>query len=269
MKKITLYLTLALVVSAVSACQNPTANQPTNQAANQSSVKEATQASNSTQTATLTQAPTPKDFRFSQEEMHDIANPNKLAWRVFYDKPSTGEHAKWFDAVKRGDLELVKYMVENGQDLEAKDTGSLQQTALGWAAFIGYEDMTDYLISKGASLHATDTGDVYNVLKSAVLGKNTAIVKKIHALLEQEGKVDLNDQTVESDGETLVMVAASNNRLQTVEYLIARGANVNLVSTVKDQSPLSFACDRGHVEMQQLLIKHGAVNHRTGKQNCQ
>lgn len=80
--------------------------------------------------------------------------------------------------MQKGDLVTVKYMANNGQDLEVKDVGSLGQTALGWSAFIGYEDMTDYLIEKGASLYATDKGDVYNVLKSAVLGKNTNIVKK-------------------------------------------------------------------------------------------
>lgn len=215
-------------------------------------------------------------FRFSDEENFDIANDKKLAWRVFYKEPSTGDNAEWFDAVKKGDLATVKYMVENGQDLEVKDTGSLEQTALGWAAFIGYEDMVDYLIGKGASLYATDKGDVYNVLKSAVLGKNTNVVKKVHAKLNADKKVDLNDQTVESDGETLVMVAASNNRLETVKYLHSQGANLNLVATTTDpklnaynQSPYSYACTRGHKEMQDLLASLGAINHRTGKASCE
>lgn len=230
-----------------------------------------------TTTPKVTTAPTPTTgFRFSDEENFDIANENKLAWRIFYKEPSKGEHGAWFDAVKRGDLATVKYMVENGQDLEAKDTGSLEQTALGWAAFIGYEDMVDYLISQGASLYATDKGDVYNVLKSAVLGKNTNIVKKIHARLNADKPVDLNDQTVESDGETLVMVAASNNRLETVKYLAAQGANLNLVATTDNpklgsynQSPYSYACTRGHKDMQALLASLGAINHRTGKASCE
>lgn len=215
-----------------------------------------------------------KGFRFSLEEMQDIANPKKLSWRIFYEKPSEGPDAAWFDAVKRGDLAAVKKMVENGQNLEAKDEASLGQTALGWAAFIGYEDMVDYLIERGADLNATDRGDVYNVLKSAVLGKNTNIVKKVYAKLKD--KTDLNDQTVESDGETLIMVAASNNRIDTVKYLLSLGANPNLVTTQTDksagsynQSALSYACTRGHKEMQQLLISHGAINHRTGKSSCE
>ena len=167
-------------------------------------------------------------------------------------------------------------MVNNGQDLEVKDTGSLNQTALGWAAFIGYEDMVDYLVSKGADIYAKDDGDVYNVMKSAVLGKNTNIVKKVHTLLNEKAPVDLNDQTVESDGETLIMVAASNNRLETVKYLLAQGANPNLVATTKDkkmgsynQGAYSYACSRDLVDMQKLLAANGAVNHRTGKASCE
>lgn len=220
--------------------------------------------SNSNTPAVTTPAPT-TGFRFTQEEMQDIANPKKLSWRIFYDKPSQGEHAQWFDAVKRGDLATVQKMVEQGQNLEAKDEASLGQTALGWAAFIGYEDMVDYLISKGASLQATDRGDVYNVLKSAVLGKNVNIVKKIHKLLPN---TDFNDQSLEDDGETLIMVAASNNRIEIVKYLLTQGANPNLVAK-KDASALSYACERGHTEMQQLLISHGVINHKTGKSSCQ
>lgn len=236
-----------------------------------------TNASKDVPTQVTKAAPTPQTgFRFSAAENFDIANKDRLSYRNFYSKPSEGVDAKWFDAVKRGDLPTVKYMVENGQNLEAKDTGSLDQTALGWAAFIGYEDMVDYLISKGASIYATDKGDVYNVMKSATLGKNTNIVKKIHQLLNKKAPVDLNDQTVEGDGETLIMVAASNNRIETVKYLLAQGANPNLVATTKDkkmgsynQGAYSYACSRNLVDMQKLLAANGAINHRTGKVSCE
>lgn len=236
-----------------------------------------TNASKDVPTQVTKAAPTPQTgFRFSAAKNFDIANKDRLSYRNFYSKPSEGADAKWFDAVKRGDLPTVKYMVENGQNLEAKDTGSLDQTALGWAAFIGYEDMVDYLISKGASIYATDKGDVYNVMKSATLGKNTNIVKKIHQLLNKKTPVDLNDQTVEGDGETLIMVAASNNRIETVKYLLAQGANPNLVATTKDkkmgsynQGAYSYACSRNLVDMQKLLAANGAINHRTGKASCE
>ncbi|WP_319939281.1 ankyrin repeat domain-containing protein [Xenorhabdus littoralis] len=162
-----------------------------------------------------------KKFRLDYTEMVELASSQKLPHRIFYEKPSTGENSKWFDAVKQGDLDTIKKMVENGHDIETKDTGSLDQTALGWAAFIGYEDIVDYLLSKNANLWAIDRGDVHHALKSAVLGKNTNIVKKIHNLMKDQ--LDLNDQTIEEDGETSVMIAASNNRIDTVKYFIEQG----------------------------------------------
>ncbi len=242
-----------------------------------SNISPVTSANSNATVAVAKTAPIPQvGYRFSDAENFDIVNKDKLSYRNYYSEPSKGADATWFDAVKKGDLATVKYMVSNGQNLEVKDTGNLGQTALGWAAFIGYEDMVDYLVSQGASLYATDKGDVYNVLKSAALGKNTNVVKKVYEWLNAKAPVDLNDQTQESDGETLIMVSASNNRLETVKYLLSKGANPNLVATTKDtklgsynQSAYSYACGRGHVEMQNLLKANGAINHRTGKASCE
>lgn len=214
-----------------------------------------------------------QQFRLDYAEMVDLANDNKLPHRNFYAKPSEGPDAAWFDAVKQGDLETVKQMVDAGQIIEVKDVGSLNQTALGWAAFIGYEDMVDYLLSKNANLWATDKGDVYHALKSASLGKNANIVKKLRELLKYG--YDINDVSYEDDGETLVMVAASNNRMDVVKYFISQDADLNKVTTIQDpkrfsynHSALSYACLRDYKEMQQLLIENGAINHRTGTTQC-
>ena len=216
--------------------------------------------------APSTAAPAASGWRLTQAQMEEIASAKKLPHRVFYGKPSTGPDAAWFDAVKRGDTATVKRMLDAGQAIEAKDEASQGQTALGWAAFIGYEDMFDLLVSRGANLRATDRGDVFNVFKSAVLGNSVALVKMSRALLKDD--IQINDQKSDREGETFVMVAASNNRMDTVKYFIAEGADLNLVSKVKDQSALSFACDNGYPDMQKLLIAHGAINHRNGKPSC-
>lgn len=209
-----------------------------------------------------------QQFRLDYSEMVEIANPDRLAWRVFYDKPSEGPDAAWFDAVKQGDLATVKAMVENGQDIEVKDEASLGQTALGWAAFIGYEDMVDYLLSQNADLWATDRGDVSHVLKSAALGKNVNVFAKLYELLKD--KVDINDQVHDMQGETMLIVAASNDRYEIVDYLLKLGAEPNRVTTETDvnspafdQDALTFACERGNNQVVQLLIENGAINHRT------
>ncbi|SES85981.1 ankyrin repeat domain-containing protein [Thorsellia anophelis] len=204
------------------------------------------------------------EFLLSKEEMQDIASPTKLSHRIFYAEPSKGADAAWFDAVKKGDLATVKSMVEAGQNIEAKDEASLGQTALGWAAFIGYEDMVKYLVAQNADLFATDRADVKNSLKSAVLGKNVNVVKYLYELLKDE--VDLNEQ--EADGETMLIVAASNDRLDIVKFLLENGADISVISEPKQQNALTFACKGGYQEVADYLISKGAVNFKTGKPSC-
>lgn len=204
-------------------------------------------------------------FRLSYNEMYEIANPNLLKHRIFYEEPSQGPDALWFDAVKRGNLEDIKKMLAAGQNIEAKDTASLGQTALGWAAFIGYMDIVEYLVEQGADIRATDKADVYNTLKSAVLGNNVEVVKYLYNLLKDESDWD----ALESDGETLFMVAAVDGRLETVKFILQFNPNLNVVAPQFNVSPLSGACDRGFKEVAQLLINNGAINHKTGRSSCE
>ncbi|CAK9884292.1 MAG: hypothetical protein XXXJIFNMEKO3_00674 [Candidatus Erwinia impunctatus] len=213
----------------------------------------------------LSNPPALADYRLDYAEMRDIANATKLAHRAFY-VPSVGPDAQWFDAVKKGNLAEVKKRVSAGQHLEAKDESMFGQTALGWAAFIGYLDVVEYLVNQGADLFATDRADVKNVLKSAVLGKNVEVVKYIYPKLK--GQVEINDQKLDNEGESLLMIAASNNRIDIVKYLIENGAELNLVSQQLDQSALSYACGKGHQDMVKLLIDAGAVNHRINSPGC-
>jgi len=208
-------------------------------------------------------------FRYPLAKMQQISNPSLLAHRNFYDAPSTGPDAAWFDAVKQGNLDKVKAMVAGGQNLEAKDEASLGQTALGWAAFIGYFDMVQYLVEQGADIRATDRADVYNALKSAVMGGNVEVVRYLHGLLADETDWDAR----ETDQETLFMVAAVDGRLETVKYILQFDPDVNVVAVNEnpkiDASPLSGACEGGFHDVADLLIAHGAVNHKTGRASCE
>lgn len=221
----------------------------------------------------LAQAPAPVPdlslFRFSLAQMQAISNPKLLAHRDFYGKASEGPDAAWFDAVKQGNLPKVEAMVAAGQNLEARDEASLGQTALGWAAFIGYEDVVRYLVAQGADIRATDRADVYNTLKSAVMGNNVAVVKYLHGLLKDETDWDAR----ESDQETLFMVAAVDGRLETVKYILQFHPDINAVAINEqpklDESPLSGACEGGFTDVADLLIAHGAINHKTGRSSCE
>lgn len=208
-------------------------------------------------------------FRYSFNEMYRIANPSLLQHRTFYAAPSTGPDAAWFDAVKQGNLALVKTMVAKGQKLEAKDDASQGQTALGWAAFIGYTDMVHFLVDSGADIRATDRADVYNALKSAVMGGNVEVISYLYEKLK--GETDWNKR--ESDGETLFLVGAVDGRYDFVKWALQFKPDLNVVvkneQTGNETSSLSVACEKGFYDVAQLLIANGAINNKTGKSSCQ
>lgn len=205
-------------------------------------------------------------YRLSLDEMQKVANHKLLPHRIFYEKPSVGPDSLWFDAVKQGNLPLMIEMLDNGQDMEAKDEASLGQTALGWASFIGYFDIVQYLVERGADIRATDRADVYNTVKSATLGGNAQVLKYLHNLLKDEVDWD----AVEDDGETLLMVAAVDGRYEALEYILQfNPKSINVVSEQFNSGPLSGACERGFYDVVELLIKHGAINHKTGKASCE
>ncbi len=203
--------------------------------------------------------------RLTPEQLTNLANPRRLSHRIFYTKPSQGPNAKWFDAVKEGNLAEIKRMVEAGQDIEVQDTYSLKQTALGWAAFIGYLDVVEYLISKGANLYVGDTADVTSAFKSAILGGNIKVIEYLYPLYG--GKLNLNEQD-KRDGETMLMVAAGNNREEAVKFLLDKKVDVNIVSKQLNKSAYTYACESGNKNIMKMIADAGGINVRTGKATC-
>ncbi|MEI0492767.1 ankyrin repeat domain-containing protein [Brachyspira intermedia] len=204
--------------------------------------------------------------RLTPEQLTNLANPRRLSHRIFYTRASQGPNAKWFDAVKEGNLDEIKKMVEAGQDIEVQDTYSLKQTALGWAAFIGYLDVVQYLVSKGANLYAGDTADVTSAFKSAILGGNIDVIEYLYPLYN--GKLDLNEQD-KRDGETMLMVAAGNGREEAVKFLLDKKVDVDIVSKQLNKSAYTYACESRNQNIIKMISDAGGINVRTGKASCQ
>ena len=160
----------------------------------------------------------------------------------------------------------IKKMVEAGQDIEVQDTASLRQTALGWAAFIGYLDVVQYLIEQGANLYAGDTADVTSAFKSAILGGNIKVIEYLYPLYQ--GKLNLNEQD-KRDGETMLMVAAGNNREDAVKFLLDKKVDVNIVSKQLNKSAYTYACESRNQNIIKMIKDAGGINVRTGKASCQ
>jgi len=82
---------------------------------------------------------------------------------------------------KKGNLDIVKYLVENGADIHAYD-----DYALKWSARNGHLDVVKYLLEKGANIHA-DNDSV--LIDSAYYGR----LDVVKYLLEKGANIDVID----------------------------------------------------------------------------
>ena len=154
-----------------------------------------------------------------------------------------------------GETETVKYLIEQGADvnllLQAGDYGS----ALAAAAWRGKTETVKYLVKQGADVNLLlQTGDYGSALAAAARGGRTEIVKY---LVEQGTDVNLLLRTG-CFGSALA-VAAWLGKTEIVKYLIEQGADVNLLLQAGDyDSALAAAASRGKTETVKYLVEQGA-----------
>ena len=160
-----------------------------------------------------------------------------------------------FLAARYGKLEFVKYLQELGADLNHQNNKGY--TALIWAAATGQLEVVKFLCELGADLNHKD-----NV-------GNTALVKAIELdQLEvvkylQEQDAELNHQ--DKEGYTALLWAAATGQLEVVKCLCELGADLNHQDN-EGNTALLLAARYGKLEFVKYLQELGAdLNHQNNK----
>lgn len=152
-------------------------------------------------------------------------------------------------------LKMVKYLVEKGADVNAKNKNG--ETALMIASSDGKLEIIKYLISKSADINATDKNGK-NALMSHLRGypEDLEIVKALVggkggflSLFKKSNGVDVNAK--DNEGKTALMYARN---LEVVKYLLSKGADINAKDN-KGKSVFDYT-DSG--EMAEFLLSKGA-----------
>lgn len=127
----------------------------------------------------------------------------------------------YFRASQFGRIDIVKFLKENGANIEARDKNSFSPLMLGVQKY--QMDIIDYLIDHGADLNVTD--------------KNNSTV--LHKVIQ-----DHNDQ-------------GNELRIKILKLLIRRGA-ASLVNSIDgdQKTPLHLAAQNGNSEVlfERLLV---------------
>jgi len=155
-------------------------------------------------------------------------------------------------AAREGDVEKVKDLLARGADPNAIKLGT---TPLHIAAGHGHFDIVKILVENGANVNAKDLMG-FTPLHSAIMGNHLAIVK---FLIENGADINAKaeNELPGGTGWTPLHLAASSGNLDIVKYLIDHGADVNAKDDVWF-TPLHEAARFGHSSVVELLIHHGA-----------
>lgn len=149
-------------------------------------------------------------------------------------------------AAERGDLPIVKLLIEHGADPIGAGTGH-ELDVLGWAVCFGYAthpEVARYLLAHGAQ---------YTLFSAVALGE-AAVIRA----LAQAG-ADLNQRMDRTNHHrTPLHLAVVKEQPAALRALIALGADLNLEDDV-GMTPLDQAALNGENEMAQMLIDGGAA----------
>jgi len=148
---------------------------------------------------------------------------------LFLKKMSTPLH----EASKLGDVESVRRLLkEPNPDVYRLD--GCEMDPLTWAAKGGHDQVLDLLLEHRDLLQADE-----DVKSGSAMVRGTAT----------------RSRTLVVSGSHPLLAAASRNQLSTVQKLVDRGEDLNVVEGTMGHSGLHMAANRGHLDVVKLMLE--------------
>lgn len=151
-------------------------------------------------------------------------------------------------ALRNGNLEILKLLVEYGLNLERPVHG-FHEFPILLALKAEKWKIADYILSQNIDLSRFDQYGT-SIFKTACWG--FVPVDWLSRMIDLGG--DVHDR---SRGETPIFTAVRGNAVKVMELLFSRGADINAIASNGD-TPLISAARGGKMEAVKWLINHGA-----------
>jgi ankyrin repeat protein len=152
-------------------------------------------------------------------------------------------------AILRQNLEIVKYLIERGADINLCTREGRNRSPLHLAVLSGNLEILDCLIEAGANLNAQDRNG-RTVVHNAVASNNTALA--LH-LVEKGADVNIPD----FERQTPLHLSVLHNNVICAKHFVKFGAIINC-QIRKNITALSVAIMLGRIHIVNILVENGA-----------
>ncbi|OAA65142.1 Ankyrin repeat-containing domain protein [Akanthomyces lecanii RCEF 1005] len=149
---------------------------------------------------------------------------------------------------------MMRLLHSKGSDIDHGDEDGI--TPLHLSSMRGNEEIVECLLDLGASIHAKArfAEDDTALAKAARAGK----IEVCRLLLEKGSDINYRNRK----GRTPLHIATFEDNQALVEFLLQRGAKVDLTEDRYSRTPLLMAAHRGNISLVRLLhTKGGDINH--------
>lgn len=153
-----------------------------------------------------------------------------------------------FYLIRKGDIEKVRQLVENGADLSQTDSGHMP---IHVAAHCGRHDIIKLIVEHGCNVDAKTVTKLQ--ITPLHLASYFGHLKVAQTLVELGANVEARNP----NGWTPLRMAASEGHAEIVEFLLNSGANCNSQCN-EGVSPLHAAVNLGRKAAAKVLLRKGA-----------
>ena len=169
--------------------------------------------------------------------------------------PAIGSEAL-FTAIKKGDVETVRLLVEAGADVNAAE-GFGGNTPLHEAVEEGNAEIVQILVDAGADIEAEGFMGQTPLGLAAEEGA-TEIMQILLGQGADNGTPEGEDKQTPVIGSEALFTAIEKGDVETVRLLVEAGTDVNAAEGFGGNTPLHEAVEEGNTEIVQILVDAGA-----------